>query len=45
MKSINGGLTWTPINTGINLNFNSISFKDSQNGVVVGDNGISLYDR
>ncbi len=39
-KSIDGGISWALINSGIaNIKLNSISFKDLQNGVVVGDNG------
>lgn len=41
LKSIDGGNTWTPSNTGISsVNLNSISFKNSNDGVVVGDNGV-----
>lgn len=43
LKSADGGITWTPSNTGIaNLKLNSISFKDAQNGVTVGNSG-SVY--
>jgi len=39
-KSIDGGLTWTLINTGIpSVKLNSVSFLDEQKGIVVGDNG------
>lgn len=40
-KSIDGGATWNPSNTGIPaVDLNAISFFDASNGVVVGDNGI-----
>lgn len=39
-KTIDGGLTWNPSNTGIpSVKLNSISFLDADKGVVVGDNG------
>ncbi len=39
-KSVDGGLTWTPSNTGITgVDLSSISFKDAQNGMVGGKNG------
>ncbi len=39
-KTVNGGIDWTPVNSGIpNVNLNSVSFLNSQNGIVVGDNG------
>ncbi|MEP7146508.1 MAG: YCF48-related protein [bacterium] len=39
-KTVNGGLNWSPSNTGIlSVDLNSISFLDSQKGIVVGKNG------
>lgn len=39
-KSVNGGVNWTLINSGIsNIKLNSISFKDNLSGVAAGDNG------
>ena len=39
-KSLNGGVNWTAINTGIvNVKLNSISFIDEMKGVVAGENG------
>ncbi len=41
LKTVNGGIDWTPLNSGISpVRLNSIHFKDASNGVVVGDNGI-----
>jgi len=42
VKSVNGGTSWTPVNTGLpTTNFNSVSFKDASNGIVVGNSGIA----
>ncbi|MEO8665329.1 MAG: YCF48-related protein, partial [Ignavibacteria bacterium] len=39
-KTVNGGIDWTPANTGITaVDLNSISFLDWQTGIVVGKNG------
>ncbi|MDQ3021535.1 MAG: T9SS type A sorting domain-containing protein [Bacteroidota bacterium] len=41
-KTINGGLDWTPVNTGIPVvKLNSISFIDDMKGIVVGENGVA----
>jgi photosystem II stability/assembly factor-like uncharacterized protein len=43
MKTVNGGINWTSINTGLaQVNYYSINFLDSLNGVVAGNNG-KLY--
>jgi hypothetical protein len=44
-KSTNGGLDWTHqlLNGNNNYNFNSVYFPDSQNGWVVGANGIIMH--
>ncbi len=43
LKTSNGGLNWTSINSGIvHLRYNSVSFLDSLNGVLAGDSG-KLY--
>jgi photosystem II stability/assembly factor-like uncharacterized protein len=40
MKTVNGGIVWSPSNTGIGSEkLNSIYFKDASNGVVAGNSG------
>lgn len=43
LKSVDGGLTWSPSATGITTtsNLNSIHFKDASNGIVAGNGGVS----
>ncbi|MDQ3019499.1 MAG: YCF48-related protein [Bacteroidota bacterium] len=39
-KSVNGGINWSSVNTGLSsVNLNSISFNDENNGIVVGNTG------
>lgn len=43
MRSLNGGLNWSAINTGLGTtNFSSVNFLDSLNGAVAGSGGL-LY--
>lgn len=42
IKTLDNGITWKVLETGVNQNLNSISFIDDKVGLVVGDNGIIL---
>lgn len=41
-KTVNGGLTWTSLNSGVANNLQSVTFTNANTGYIVGENGIIL---